>query len=427
MLLGLFMGAFLIAQILLTLENLWDSIDRLSAERELRELEAFKAQTSSVRMSKRGHAEQSVPRNDAASILTKAQVEYTKEYIEKSRRKMSLIHFPSYLDEHVYYDLSAKQALIDLQQWLFEHKYTVPLFQDRFKSAPVAKGPKICVAITTAYRAHAPFTYLLQTISALLNRMNYAKYKDSVYIHVFNVDPEPKEYVEAQIASYFLPVTNLQEEMKSQAKFGVELMGFPLPRKYQENLDNAQVFRRMNSLNCQYPIFIEDDALAKNDWMDSVEQAIRQMEEYEQKRTTPDWFMLKLYCARESYLAETPPEGVNITYFQRWNTVAMMINRDYVLQISDHLERKVRGALAEFNLTKPIAKDEDIDDWRNSTGLAGMCYEPVVFQHTGVFSSVETRHPDKKSVERWYMKSQYFTDKGKPVIFDKSHWEPLLR
>jgi hypothetical protein len=119
--------------------------------------------------------------------------------------------------------------------------------------------------------------------------MNYSKYKDEVYIHVFNVDEG--EHEEANIVSHFVPVTNLK---------GSELSGERLPRKYQENLNNADVLRRMHSLKCQYPIFLEDDALAKENWMDSVMVAINQIEQYDLKRkaiapiVASPWLMVKL-------------------------------------------------------------------------------------------------------------------------------------
>jgi len=421
---GVLMGGVLIMQILLTLEHLFESVQRLPEERAVREMELFKSQSNAARQTIR-HSNQNFPSSDSANRVSDSQLRFTREYIESSNMEIQSIYFPSYLQEYMDCDLSSKKALLDLQQWLYEHKYPVPLFQDRFSSpGNTLPPPKVCIAITTANRPQAPFLYLIQTVSALLNRMNYAKYKDQVYVHVFNVDADPAEHKEAQIVSQFVPVTHVKQGVKEE---------FPLPRKYQENLDNAEVMRRVNSLQCEYPILIEDDALAKNDWMDSILVAIRQMEKYERDRREvlssklAPWLMVKLYCAREDDLVEVPPEGVNMTYFQRWNTVAMMMNRQYLLNVSQHLETRVNDALAEYNFTKPIAKDEDIDNWRNVTGLTGMCFEPVVFQHTGVFSSVENRQPDPESVQLWYMKSKYFEAEGKPVLFDKSQWDPLLK
>ena len=421
---GVFLGGFLIVQILFTLNHLYESIQRLPAERALREMELFRARSDAARDTIRG-SKLNVPQVDSSQRISESQLKLTREYIESSNQEIAGINFPFYLQEYVDYDSSSKQALRDLQDWLYDNKYPVPLFQDRFKlgdsTAAGHPRPKICISITTANRPHAPFTYLIQTVSALLNRMNYAQYKDQVYVHVFNVDHNPQEHKEAQIVSQFVPVTNLKEGSD-------EVEGFPLPRKYQENLDNAEVFKRMNSLQCEYPIFIEDDALAKNNWVDSVMLAIQQMEDYDRAhKTAAPWLMLKLYCAREEDLPEVPPEGVNTTYFQRWNTVAMMINREYVLNISDHLANRVHSAVAIHNYSKPIAKDEDIDNWRSDKGLIGMCFEPVIFQHTGVFSSVENRHPDQESVELWYMKSKYFEAERKPIIFDKSQWDVLVK
>ena len=385
---ALSMGGLLIVQMVLSVKSLFETVRRIS------------------RLS-----------------ISDTQLRYTKQYIESEISKVSLINFPDHLDEYVMYDLSAKNALLEMHQWLHAHEYPIPLFTDKFQEtlSRDSQGPKVCVAITTANRPHAPFSYLIQTLSALLNRMNYAKYKDEVYIHVFNVDEG--EHEEVKVASQFVPVTNLKVTESIRKK---------LPRKYQENLDNADVLRRMHSLNCQYPLFIEDDALAKENWMDSVMLAIRQTEQYqfEGKAIAPilanPWLMVKLYCAREESPHLAPKEGVNTGYFQRWNTVAMMFNQEYVLNVSNHLEGVVQNAITREKFDLPIAKDEDIDNWRRKTGLTGMCFEPVIFQHTGVFSSVVDRFPDRNSVNLWYMKSKFFKSEKKPVLFNESDWVPLL-
>ena len=418
---GALMGGCLMLQIILSLVNLYESVVQLPLARAALEVQSFSADSlatpKSFRNSREGIPTWRFSKSDS-------QLGYARRYIESEISEVSLMNFPDHLEEYVMYDLSAKRAMLEMHQWLHTNGYPVPLFRDKFQE-PLprdSQGPKVCVAITTANRPQAPFTYLIQTVSALLNRMNYAKYKDEVYIHVFNVDEE--EHEEANVVSQFVPVTHLKRPESSRKK---------LPRKYQENLDNADVFRRMHSLNCQYPIFIEDDALAKEDWMDSVMLAIKQMEQFDLQRKEKDhimanpWLMVKLYCAREDAPDLAPKEGVNTGYFQRWNTVAMMINREYVLNVSDHLEGVVRNAIAREKYDLPIAKDEDIDNWRMKTGLTGMCFEPVIFQHTGVFSSVVDRFPDKESVNLWYMKSMYFESDKKPVSFNESDWVPLAK
>lgn len=406
-------------QIILSIVDLYESVVQLPLARAALNAQPFQKPAEQVQRKNMRQVDSSPP--DLS--VTESQIRFTRDFVESAIREVSLIAFPKYLKEYSLYDLSAKKALLDLHQWLYRNNYPIPLYADKFQEKPRKHldGPKVCVAITTANRPHAPFSYLIQAVSALLNRMNYAKYKDDVYIHVFNVDEV--EHEEARVVSQFVPVTNLKEQGVSSGK--------KLPRKYQENLDNAEILRRMHSLNCQYPIFIEDDALAKENWMDSVMFAIKEVEQYDLERRggassvedlNAPWFMVKLYCAREEPLDEAPKQGINAKYFQRWNTVAMMFNREYVLNVSNHLEGVVLNAIAQEKFDQPIAKDEDIDNWRNQAGVIGLCFEPVIFQHTGVYSSVVDRMPDKRSVNQWYMKSMYFESEKIPVSFNESHW-----
>ncbi len=409
-------------QIIFSIVDLYESVVQLPLARAALEVQPFKNQAEQVARKNMRQVDSPTP----GLSVTESQIRFTRDFVESAIREVSLIDFPEHLKEYSLYDLSAKKALLDLHEWLYENNHPVPLFADKFQEKPrkSLNGPKVCVAITTANRPHAPFSYLIQTVSALLNRMNYAKYKDDVYIHVFNVDEA--EHEEARVVSQFVPVTNLK---------GVS-SGKKLPRKYQENLDNAEILRRMHSLNCQYPIFIEDDALAKENWMDSVMFAIKEVEQYDLEKRggasssvenpNAPWFMVKLYCARENPLDEAPKEGINVKYFQRWNTVAMMFNREYVLNVSNYLEGVVLNAIAQEKFNLPIAKDEDIDNWSNQVGVIGMCFEPVIFQHTGVYSSVVDRMPDKRSVNQWYMKSMYFESDKLPVLFNESYWVPNI-
>ena len=413
------MGGFLIVQMVLSVKNLFETATRIPITRAGFDSHFFQSHADPGNQ----HEDSNIRVNKPTGVLiTESQLRYTRQFLRSAISEVSLMSFPDHLKEYVMYDLTAKKALLDLHEWLYTNQYPLPLFKDRLVAGETSDGPRVCVGITSANRPHAPFSYLIQTVSALLNRLNYAKYKKDVYIHVFNIDEG--EHEEAKVVSQFVPVTNLERISSDK--------GDRLPRKYQENLDNADVLRQMHSLNCQYPIFIEDDALAKENWMDSVMLAIHEMEQFdfERKAIVPisarPWLMVKLYCAREHAPDLAPKEGVNTSYFQRWNTVAMMFNREFVLNVSNHLEIVVRNAIAREKFDLPIAKDEDIDNWRNKTGLTGMCFEPVIFQHTGVYSSVQSRIPDQKSVNLWYMKSMYFQSHEQPVSFNESHWIHLV-
>jgi hypothetical protein len=176
----------------------------------------------------------------------------------------------------------------------------------------------------------------------------------------------------------------------------------------------------MNSLPCGDVVIIEDDALPRKEWTDSVMYAAKQMELYDQKDR---WLTVKLFCARKPPLPEISREGVNPYYFARWNTVALMINKMYIINVAEYLIDVVERS--QTDSTVAVAKDENLNTWRENQGLQGMCYEPVIFQHTGVISSVNERIPDREVVEEWYMSNKQFPSEAEPIMFDRSHWDPM--
>ena len=360
-----------------------------------------------------------------SALFAKPTIVGRKPGITPSQRELIQM-FPEHIQAYAMYDMTAKEALVDLKDWLYENKVKLPLFENKLeKENP--KQTKVCLFAASARRSNSPFSYIIQAISAILNRMDYARHKDDVYVHVFNVDADPDEHVDIQTIRHLVPVTNIK------APYSIP----NIPRKYQENLDFALILRKITTMNCQYPIIIEDDALPAEYWVDAVFRAISQLESRHphdnisvpaptavmyptaQVPKKGPWLAMKLYCARE-VLPSTPPAGLS-EYFQRWNSVAITLNPTMLIEIAQHLERNVYEA--RFDFSRAIAKDDDVAVYVANKGYAGYCYEPVVFQHTGVYSSIVNRDTDKSAVNYWYMKSHYFESEGKPIVFNQTLWE----
>ena len=322
----------------------------------------------------------------------------------------------SYLKVHYLYDSSAKQALLDLTSWLnHQGKIRLPLFENRITvtaSTKQSPDPKICVSLASKRREGSPIAYLVQAVSALLNRMQWTVHKDIVYIHVFNVDNEPEKHLEVDLVKHLVPVTNL--------KVPIERNGdFPIEQDYHESLDNAVILRNLYKIGCQYPILLEDDALATENWVESVLLAIEQLEG--RKNSRRDWFVVKLFVARPSY--PTPiTKGVN-PYDPTFNTVAVMISRKFMIHFAEALERTVSEAVANKDDKHHLPKDLLLNRLHAEEGLPLEAFEPVVFQHTGVYSSVGKRELDEAHATSWIMFSEYFESEGKPITFDSKMWE----
>ena len=349
-----------------------------------------------------------------SALFAKPTIDGRKAGVTPAQREL-IAMFPEHLQQYAMYDFTAKEALVDLKDWLYENRVKLPLFENKLtKSNP--NPTKVCLFAATARRTNSPFSYIVQAISGILNRMDYAKHKDNVYIHVFNVDAHPDDHADVQTIRHLVPVTNIK------APYSIP----NIPRKYQENLDFALILRKITTMNCEYPIIIEDDALPAEHWVDSVLRAISQLEERHPRNNTAldpniskPWLAMKLYCARE-VLPATPPTGLT-DYFQRWNSVAITLNPTMLIEIAQQLEKNVQDAKYDFG--RPIAKDDDVAEYVAYKGYAGYCYEPVVFQHTGVYSSVVDRQTDKGAVNYWYMKSHYFESEGKPIVFNQTMWQ----
>ena len=353
-------------------------------------------------------------RGSVGPVCKKKFAEFTRiaGFIMKSSTRTSLLEKPEYLAKYFMYDLTAKEALFEMNAWLYENKYTLPLFEDRLAADyKNTKSPKICISVTSARRQGSPFSYVAQAVSSLINRMNFKANKEDLYIHVFNVDSEPDLHSDIEMIKNVVPVT------KIKARADLSVGDFPIQSHYHENLDNAQIMRHLHAIGCQYPILIEDDAMAEENWFESILLAIEQLK----TREKPDnWFVIKLFVAR-SFYPQLKARGIN-SYDPRFNTVAMMINRDETLKFADALENMVTQTIAKRDHSLHFPKDLFLDAYSQKHHLRVEAFEPVIFQHTGIYSSVASRGIDEESVNSWIMFSKYFESEGKPIKFEKSSW-----
>ena len=345
----------------------------------------------------------------ADGSLTREQFTKLKNRIVSEIQKSASVTIPDYLQVYFQYDTSGKTALIDLITYLYEKKVPLPLFPNRLTSTESLAKPKICVAVVSARRPKAPFTYLLQGISALLNRMNYKKFKDQVYIHAFNVDNEPDMHKEFEIIESLVPVTRVKGEIKTSE-------GFPVQTHYHENRDNAQIIRYLDKIGCEYPVLLEDDALATNEWVESILVAIKQLEEH------PDpWFMVRVFTARSVYPI-IKNKGLN-DYDQTFGAVALMLNSKHMVEYAGELDKIVDKTIAARNHDLHIPKDHVAADFANNHKLRNWSFEPVIFQHTGMYSSVSDRPVNRGTVSQWFMFSRNFEADRQPVTFNRAFWQ----
>ena len=314
---------------------------------------------------------------------------------------------PQSLKQYSLYERSARESLKQLYEWTLKRGIELPLFQNRLLSPQ--EPVKICVAIATTRREYSPFQYLVQAVSALLNRMNYAAHKDDVYIHVFNVDAEPTNHVEADLIRPLVPVTDVKIPLNPPE-------GFKVQANYQENVDSAEIVRLVAGMGCQYPIFLEDDALATTDWVESVLLAITQLE----KLPRDSWFMTRLFVAR-SFYSRLTKRGIN-DYDPGFNSVALLTNRQFLTEFAEELDANIELMFekADWDIHLPI--DHIAKRLAEQKKLKMLAFEPVVFQHTGIFSSITVR-PVEVFEKNWIFTSKYFDAEGKPIEFNRNNWE----
>jgi hypothetical protein len=330
---------------------------------------------------------------------------------------LEFIEPPDYLEHYFMYDITAKRALIDLYRYIEDNNVPLPLFENKLegfteKTLPKKDGPLICISIATARRLTSSISYLIQMISALLNRMNYKKYKDDVYIHVFNVDNEPDEFKDIDLIKPLVPISNIKSKLEPN-------WGFVPTRLHYEDMDNSLIIQKFHQLGCKYPVFVEDDALPTTDWVDSIMLAIKQLSE---RPNRDDWLLVKFYVAHEVYDDTNFKRGVS-EYDMGWNSVANMINPKYMPFVIRELQFTTQISIEHRDQQLLVIKDHVMNRSARLLGLKQLAFEPVIFQHTGIFSSVRDRFIDKESVERWDMSAGRFDAEKKPIEFNRDLWD----
>jgi hypothetical protein len=309
---------------------------------------------------------------------------------------------PERIETFKIYEESSRKALGDLNDYSSEMNITIPLFTDRTtNSSNVTLGstPSLCVGILTSRRLNSNKSYLVQLVGSLVARMDIPPQED-VYMHVFNVDTEPEKHTEVEWISNFLPVTNLKARHKLAN-------GFNLTVKQQEALDYASAFRIFGKMGCKNSLMLEDDAFASENWMDQVRDALNQLSQQ------PDWFLVRMYATRN--FARVPRGAQKLyTYDQGYGTVAVLLNGNYVDVFATALESHVIDSLngkVEF-----LPKDAYMSVHSRENKMPLQTFEPVVFQHTGIHSTVNNDRHLSTSVPL-YMSARNFKSEGKPVIF----------
>ena len=314
------------------------------------------------------------------------------------------------LDKYYLYDTSAKTAAANLSTWLYENDIPLPLFPNRLEDASIEleKPPKVCISIVSSRRAAAPVSYLTQTVLSLLARMDYFKHRDDVYIHVFNVDNNPDSHEDMNIIKGIVPITNVKVPTGDTGNF-TDIS------HVHENLDNAYIMRKMLKLGCQYPIFVEDDAIADEHWFDLLQIAMDQISSRQS-----DWFAIRLFSARPFY----PPlfsAGIS-DYDPTFGSVVVLVNPRHINDYAQGLESTVWDSLAKHNEKILLPKDIVLGKEAEKHHAPLLSFEPVIFQHVGLFSSVRQSVVNKEYANFWILFSEYFNSDGKPIVFDEQRW-----
>jgi hypothetical protein len=317
------------------------------------------------------------------------------------------------LDTYYMYDASAKKAASDLSTWLYERNIPLPLFPNRLgadsSQLNASKPPGICISIVSTRRLSSPVSYITQTVLSLLTRMDYFKHQDDVYIHVFNVDSDPDGHTDLDMIRGIVPITNVK------VPFDREIGNLTIRPQHHENLDNAFIMRKMMSIGCEHPIFLEDDTIADENWYDLMQIAFDQL-----GRRESDWFAVRLYSARSYY---PPLDHRGLTdYDPRFNAVAVLVNPKHIEDYAKGLEDAVSYAISKRDEKILLPKDIVLDGCARRELAPILSFEPVIFQHVGLFSSVRQSVVDKAYANFWILFSKYFESDGEPIIFDEQRW-----
>lgn len=297
------------------------------------------------------------------------------------------------------YDSSAKSAMDDIKQWAELEDVSLPLIPNLVENRDPSRKPKICVGIQTAERPHSPISYLRQCVVAMLARMDFSSL-DEVYIHAFGLRGKG----DFASVSDLVPVTEID-------------LPYPetLHTVLQQSRLHALILRQLQGIGCEHIIMLEDDALATLDWVDRVKDAVSQVNE---RRV--DWLMIKLYTAR-SFGDKASSAGLN-SYDQMFGAVAYLINKLHVIEFADTLD----AAVVAVEAGKQVSPEVDlviIDFSRQKHRKAVLAFEPVVFQHTGIYSAANPGRTPAEFEAHWGMQSRDFAAEGQPIAFNAERWK----
>jgi hypothetical protein len=289
------------------------------------------------------------------------------------------------------YEESSKKALRDVREYITKMNVKLPLYEDRSKASEHGQpAPLVCVGILTARRIGSERSYLLQLVGSLLARMDLLA-PDDFYIHIFNVDKEPEQHTEVYEISDLLPVSIIKLTHASG-----------LNAKQVESLDYAEALRLFGKIGCQNQLMLEDDAFASDKWTSQVREALNQLE------GIPDWFLVRLYTSRST--ARTPRGDQQLYFYDpKYGGVACLINGRYTYQFASALEQQV------LDNKELIPKDLYMSVFGSEIELPIMSFEPVVFQHTGLHSTVNKRNLSSHFPP--YMCARNFVSENQPVVF----------
>ena len=302
------------------------------------------------------------------------------------------------------YNMTAASALRDLREALNSNNVTLPIFRDRVGlKSDLLEPVSLCVGILTARRGASPVSYLTQLVSSLLVRMDIPD-KD-VYFHVFNVDAAPDAHKEIEHVSDLIPVTRVK------ASRAFVKPGMKLQVKEQEALDYADAFRIFKTAKCSNILMLEDDAFPSENWLSETRQALREL------ASKPRWFITRLYTKSRKARKEDGPKRLT-SFNPGYNTVAVLVNGEFAGLFADRLDAEVEASLNGKVYFE--AKDLYISKFSYEEALSIHAVEPVIFQHTGFYSSLGSRKiiPTDRCTRG--MTALHFDSEYKPVVFNSS-------
>jgi len=290
------------------------------------------------------------------------------------------------------YESTSKTSLDYLRKFLGSQG---PLF------AVPESSPHLCVGILTAQRRQSGKAYLVQLVGSLLTRMHLPS--PNTYMHVFNVDPNPESHTEVSKVSDLLPVSILKGSHASTKDKSLTV-------KQQEALDYVAAMRYFDSLHCQHSLLLEDDAFASDRWVEQIQDALRQVQD-----TFQNWLFVRLYMTR--VFARVPRGPQRIYKYDHYGTVAVLFSGRRMMEFANALERHVIDTLDD--VSKFLPKDALLSVYSRDFHIPALTFEPVVFQHTGIHSTVNDRTLNKDFPP--YMSARNFPSEGLPVVFNPSY------